>query len=236
MKNSLYNKVLLSISLVVSSSCLAAEPATEEANAELSGDISYYFGYSLGNNLQQTGNADVDPEKVLLGLRHSLAAMQPALSEDQQRAVLEEVQRRRIEIQQQRMDGLAEAARTFLEYNAKQEGIIETASGLQYQVLQEGTGASPTAEDSVLAHYEGRLVNDSVFDSSIARGEPVTFPLSRVIAGWTEGLQLMKEGGKTRFFIPPELGYGPGGTQNIPPNSVLIFDVELLEVNPEAGQ
>ena len=119
----------------------------------------------------------------------------------------------------------------YLAENAKKDGVITTASGLQYTVLKEGTGKSPKATDTVVCHYEGFLTNGTVFDSSIQRGEPAAFPLNGVIAGWTEGLQLMKEGGKTPFFIPYNLAYGEAGAAGaIPPYAALIFDVELIEV------
>lgn len=124
-----------------------------------------------------------------------------------------------------------EAGIEFLKKNAEKEGVITTASGLQYMVLTEGNGKSPKATDQVKCHYEGMLIDGTLFDSSLQRGTPATFPLNRVIAGWTEGLQLMKEGSKFRFFIPFELGYGPQGAgASIPPYSTLIFDVELIEV------
>jgi FKBP-type peptidyl-prolyl cis-trans isomerase FklB len=119
----------------------------------------------------------------------------------------------------------------YLAENAKKDGVITTASGLQYTVIKEGAGKSPKATDTVVCHYEGFLTNGTVFDSSIQRGEPASFPLNGVIAGWTEGLQLMKEGGKNRFFIPYNLAYGEAGAAGaIPPYAALIFDVELIEV------
>ena len=124
-----------------------------------------------------------------------------------------------------------EAGEKYLAENAKKEGIITTASGLQYKVLKEGTGKQPKATDQVRCHYEGFLIDGTVFDSSVQRGEPAVFPLDGVIVGWTEGLQLMREGGKYRFFIPYKLGYGEGGAgASIPPFATLVFDVELLEV------
>ena len=124
-----------------------------------------------------------------------------------------------------------EAGERYLAENAKKDGIITTASGLQYKVLKEGTGKQPKATDKVRCHYEGFLIDGTVFDSSVQRGEPAVFPLDGVIVGWTEGLQLMREGGKYRFFIPYKLGYGEGGAgASIPPFATLVFDVELLEV------
>ena len=123
------------------------------------------------------------------------------------------------------------AGEQYLAGNAKKEGVCVTPSGLQYEVLTEGTGKSPKASDNVKCHYEGRLIDGTVFDSSYQRGTPATFPLNGVIAGWTEGLQLMKEGAKFRFHIPFNLAYGANGAgESIPPYSALVFDVELLEV------
>ena len=130
----------------------------------------------------------------------------------------------------------AAPAADFLAANKERSGVKTTASGLQYEVLTEGEGESPAATDTVAVHYEGKLVDGTVFDSSYQRGEPAVFPLDRVIPGWTEGLQLMKPGAKYRFTIPPELGYGPEGAGGvIPPNAVLQFDVELLAVAPRQG-
>lgn len=124
-----------------------------------------------------------------------------------------------------------EAGKKFLEENALKEGITKTASGLQYEVLQEGTGPKPGPTSTVEVHYEGRLINGKVFDSSYQRKETISFPLNRVIAGWTEGLQLMATGSKYRLYIPSELGYGTRGAgADIPPHSALIFDVELISI------
>jgi len=135
--------------------------------------------------------------------------------------------------QQQDAQTNQEEGEAFLAENRNKEGVQETESGLQYKVLEEGSGDSPVATDTVTVHYEGTLIDGTVFDSSYERGEPATFPLDGVISGWTEGLQLMKEGATYRFFIPADLGYGmnvrPGSP--IGPNETLIFKVELLEVN-----
>ena len=121
--------------------------------------------------------------------------------------------------------------REFLEQNAKNDSVVQTESGLQYMVLKEGTGAKPGPTDEVTVHYTGKLIDGTVFDSSVERGEPATFPLDKVIPGWTEGLQLMSEGAKYRLFIPSELAYGSKGAgDDILPNSTLIFDVELIKV------
>ena len=121
--------------------------------------------------------------------------------------------------------------REFLEENAKNDSVVQTKSGLQYMVLKEGTGAKPGPTDEVTVHYTGKLLDGTVFDSSVDRGEPATFPLDRVIAGWTEGLQLMSEGSEYRFFIPSELAYGSQGSgDKILPNATLIFDVKLIKV------
>jgi len=123
------------------------------------------------------------------------------------------------------------AGEVFLADNAKKPGVVTTATGLQYQIITEGTGASPSATDNVTVHYQGTTIDGKEFDSSYKRGAPATFPLNRVIAGWTEGLQLMKEGGKSRLFIPSKLAYGERGAgRDIGPNAALIFDVELIKI------
>lgn len=197
----------------------------------------YFFGYSFGNMLQQNGNPDVDLESLLAGLRDSLGGVQPSLSADEQTAIIEMVRGRQAEIEaaaQAQRDSMAADARSaglaYLAQNAEKPGVTVTGSGLQIEMLVEGEGEAPNATDTVVVHYEGSLIDGTVFDSSIARGTPAEFGLNQVIRGWTEGLQLIKPGGKARLTIPSELGYGPGGVGNIPPNAVLVFEVELLEV------
>lgn len=125
-----------------------------------------------------------------------------------------------------------EEGKKFLEENGKRSEVVTTGSGLQYEILHEGNGGKPSgAMSRVTVHYEGKLINGQVFDSSYRRNQPATFGLNQVISGWTEGVQLMPQGSKFRFFIPPDLGYGTRGAGSIPPNSTLIFDVELLQTN-----
>lgn len=197
----------------------------------------YFFGYNFGNMLKEGGNEDVDTEMLLVGLRDSLSNAAPALTQAQQEAVLDFVRDRQRLAAAEKQAAAARAGeenlnmgKEFLAENADRQGVVVTDSGLQILEIQAGSGAFPRVSDRVLVHYEGRLISGRVFDSSRQRGQPAEFGLQQVIAGWTEGLQLMKAGGAYRLFVPSELAYGPGGTGNIPPNAVLIFDVELLEI------
>lgn len=197
--------------------------------------LSYALGLGIGQQLAQMGIegfAVADFAKAVTDvLENRTLEMQ---HQEGQKLVQEYFTKKEAEINQQReaMGKVArEAGEKYLADNAKREGVKVTASGLQYQVLTEGTGRQPKATDKVKCHYEGFLIDGTVFDSSIQRGEPATFGLQQVIAGWTEGLQLMKEGAKYRFFIPYRLAYGEGGAgQMIPPYAALIFDVELIAV------
>jgi len=212
----------------------APVPAPDET---MQAERGYFFGYSFGNMLQQGGNPDVDLGALLQGMQDSLAAVPPALDSDAQTQVMAIV-RERQQLIQAEQEALAEnqsetnlaAGASFLAENAVKASVSVTDSGLQIEMLTEGTGKKPSATDVVVVHYEGRLLDGTVFDSSIARGEPAEFALNQVIPGWTEGLQLIKAGGKARLTIPSDLAYGPGGVRSIPPNSVLVFEVELIEV------
>ena len=213
------------------------EGEVAQTDTSLTKGRGYFFGYSFGNMLQQNGNPDVDLDSLLAGLRDSLGGVQPALSADEQTAIIEMVRSRQAEIEvaaQAQRDSMAADARSaglaFLAQNAQKPGVTVTASGLQIETLVEGEGDAPSASDTVVVHYEGKLIDGTVFDSSIARGTPAEFGLNQVIRGWTEGLQLIRPGGKAILTIPSELAYGPGGVGNIPPNAVLVFEVELLEV------
>ena len=183
-------------------------------------------GYSLGFMMAE-GNKDAVKDLNLdtfeKGFRDGYEGKKSALTPEQMQQVL-------IDYQKAQEDKMKNDGIKFLADNAKKKDVKTTASGLQYKVVTPGTGKSPKATDVVEVNYEGKLIDGTVFDSSYERGEPIEFPLNQVIPGWTEGLQLMKEGGKYEFYIPSELAYGELGNQGIAPNSTLIFTVELLAV------
>lgn len=190
--------------------------------------ISYALGMLIAQNLKEMKVEGLNTARFAQAVTAVLSGEKAEMSlTEAQTTVQKFLQEREAEAGR----AAREAGEAFLAENAKKEGIVTLPSGLQYQVLQEGNGKSPKATDQVKCHYEGTLINGKVFDSSYRRGEPATFPLNGVIAGWTEGLQLMKEGAKYRFFIPFNLAYGTRGAgQDIPPYATLIFDVELIEV------
>jgi FKBP-type peptidyl-prolyl cis-trans isomerase FklB len=196
--------------------------------------VSYALGLNIGKQLAQMGAEGLNIDDFAQAIKDVLAGNEQMTVAESQKVVNQFFQEAEAK-QRAKAAEMGKAAKAegekYLADNAKKDGVITTKSGLQYMVLQEGTGKSPKATDSVKCHYEGFLIDGTVFDSSIQRGEPATFPLGGVIAGWTEGLQLMKEGGKTRFFIPYNLAYGESGAAgSIPPYAALIFDVELIEV------
>ena len=190
--------------------------------------LSYALGMVIGQNLKDMGIAQFDDEKFTAAVRHILSDAKPEMTmAEAHQQVAAYLQAKEAE----KGKAAREAGEHYLAENAKKEGVVVLPSGLQYQVLTATEGRKPAATDNVKCHYEGRLTDGAVFDSSYRRGEPATFPLNGVIAGWTEGLQLMGEGSKFRFFIPYHLAYGERGAgASIPPYAALIFDVELLEV------
>ena len=197
--------------------------------------VSYALGLGIGQQLSQMGAHDLNIDDFAQAIKDVIAGKELKIQHrDAQQIVQEYFQKQEEKMNAQRAEaGKAhkEAGEKYLAENAKKDGVITLPSGLQYQVLKEGNGKKPTAKDTVKCHYEGFLIDGTVFDSSVQRGEPATFGLQQVIAGWTEGLQLMKEGAKYRFFIPYRLGYGEGGAgAAIPPFATLIFDVELIQV------
>lgn len=191
--------------------------------------ISYALGLGIAQQLKSMGVEDFSVEDFSQSVSDILSGKTPAMTSREAQELLSEYFQKKQKEQAQK--AIAEG-RDFLEANAKREGVVQTKSGLQYEVLSEGKGErSPKATDTVLCHYEGRLVSGKVFDSSYERNQPAEFGLNQVIPGWTEGLQLMSEGAKYRFYIPYLLGYGEQGAgPSIPPYSTLIFDVELIKV------
>ncbi len=196
--------------------------------------ISYSIGVNIAQNLTDQGlTAEIDVDAFMAGVRDALTN-DVQMSEDDMMMALMSFQQRLMSQQQAATEAARAEGESFLAENAQRDGVVTTDSGLQYEVLERGTGGqSPSASDVVVAHYEGRFLDGSVFDSSIARGQPAEFMLNQVIPGWTEGLQLMQAGDTYRLFIPSALAYGPGGSGPIPPHATLIFDVELIEVNPD---
>ena len=198
--------------------------------------LSYALGLGIGQQLAQMGaGSDLNVEDFAQSIKDVLEGRELKVSHREAQELVQNYFAKKEEAMNAERAEKGKAAREegekYLAENAKKDGVITLPSGLQYQVLKEGNGKKPTAKDSVKCHYEGFLIDGTVFDSSVQRGEPAVFGLQQVIAGWTEGLQLMSEGGKYRFFIPYRLAYGEGGAgASIPPFAALIFDVELIEV------
>ena len=197
--------------------------------------LSYALGLGIGRQLSQMGAADLNIDDFAQAVKDMIDGKEPQVATAEAQQIVEDFFRKQEEKQRaeaaEKHKGAKSEGEKYLSENAKKEGVVTLPSGLQYQVLKEGNGKSPKATDKVVCHYEGMLIDGTMFDSSVQRGEPATFPLNGVIAGWTEGLQLMKEGAKYRFFIPYQLGYGERGAgASIPPFATLVFDVELIEV------
>jgi FKBP-type peptidyl-prolyl cis-trans isomerase FklB len=195
--------------------------------------LSYAIGLDMGNSLKKNG-LDVDPNIVVLGIKDALAGTTPLMTNEEVKAVIMAVQKDLQSKQQERAKIMGEKSKKdgdkFLADNKKKKGVKTLPSGLQYKVLAEGNGKMPKTTDTVTVNYKGTLVDGTEFDSSYKRGEPATFPVTGVIKGWTEALQLMKEGAKWQLVIPSDLAYGERGGGPIGPNAVLIFEVELISV------
>jgi FKBP-type peptidyl-prolyl cis-trans isomerase FklB len=196
--------------------------------------ISYSIGMDIGGNLKR-GSVEVDPDLVARGLKDSYVGGKTLLTEDQARQAIADFQKTLAAKQAETMKILSEKNKAdgekFLAENAKKEGVKVLPSGLQYKEVTPGQGKSPKITDNVTTHYKGTLIDGTEFDSSYKRGQPVTFPVSGVIAGWTEALQSMKEGATWQLFVPPRLAYGERGAgQVIGPNATLVFEVELISV------
>ena len=212
----------------------AATVTLEDSNQRL----SYGIAFGLGQRMAADG-VPMDVDAFSAGLRDAMEGAEPRMTPEEIQAEMQAYQERAMAEQQAAIAAAGEAnlaaSEAFLTENAQREGVVVTESGLQYEVIEAGEGASPSADDMVEVHYRGTLVDGTEFDSSYKRGETVSFGVSQVIAGWTEALQLMSPGAKWKLFIPADLAYGPGGAGNlIGPNAALVFEVELISVTKAA--
>lgn len=197
--------------------------------------VSYALGLGIGRQLSQMGARELNIDDFAQAIKDVIGGEKLKVSDSEAQTIVQDFFKKQEAKQRaaaaEAGKAVREAGEKYLEENARKEGVVTLPSGLQYKVLKEGDGKKPKATDKVKCHYEGMLIDGTLFDSSIQRGEPATFPLNGVIAGWTEGLQLMAEGAKYRLFIPYQLGYGERGAgASIPPYAALVFDVELIEV------
>ena len=217
--------------LAISASLIACSP-NNSTNTELSTQIdsvSYSLGISVANNLKNSGFESIETDAIASAFNDVFSDNDVKITEEDANNIVQEYF---VELSEKKSKEAVAEGDAFLKENGQREGIVTTASGLQYEVLNKGEGAMPSANDKVTVHYHGTLVDGTVFDSSVDRGEPATFPVNGVIPGWVEALQLMNVGSKYKLFIPSDLAYGErgaGGT--IGPNATLIFEVELLSIN-----
>lgn len=236
------NKKLLVIGLISSALMVGCnkEAEKEDASIELTTleqKVNYVVAQNMAQQFQQ-GGLTIEPDVFALALQDVRDGVESRLTDEEKETVMQTFQEQAMAKREEEQKKVSETniaeGTAYLEANKAKEGVTVTESGLQYRVITEGTGVKPTATDTVTVHYVGKLLDGTEFDSSISRGEPVAFPVNGVIAGWTEALQLMPQGSKWELVIPSDLAYGPGGNGPIPPNSVLVFEVELLEV--KAGE
>lgn len=225
-----------SVAMSATTTTAPSTPITTKSN-DLA-KVGYSFGYMMGEGNKDVVD-DLDLDAFAQGFKDSYHDKTPTLTQKEMQTVLLNYQKRKEAEYATKMQELGKKnlkiEQDFLAKNGKKAGVKTTASGLQYEVLKQGNGKSPKSNDLVTVHYEGKLLDGTVFDSSYKRGEPVEFPLDKVIKGWTEGVQLMKEGSKYRFYIPSNLAYGEAGNVGIDPNSLLMFDIELLKVKPQTN-
>lgn len=224
-------KSLLSIAVL---GCIAVSPAFAAKPESDKDKLSYSFGHNVGTELKKR-DAGVNLDVMMQGMKDALAGKSEMSREEITETLVnfnKQFQAKQAEQEKAMAKANLETGKAFLEENKKKEGVVVLASGLQYKVIKAGTGKMPKATDTVTTHYRGTLIDGTEFDSSYSRGEPTSFPVNGVISGWTEALQLMKEGAKWQLFIPADLAYGDrsvGG--KIKPNSTLLFDIELISVD-----
>ncbi len=223
-------KRLVMVPLMLAAAQLMAAPSSDEAKQ------SYSIGYDFGQNIQKN-LSDLDFKQFVEGLRDAYQEKSPQMKKEEMDAAIQAYREKLIAKQQKEQEAKSlsnkKASDDFLAANKAKKGVVTLPSGLQYLVLADGTGKKPGAAETVTVHYRGTLINGEEFDSSYRRNEPATFEVGGVIKGWTEALQLMKEGAKWQLFIPPQLAYGERGMGAIGPNELLIFEVALIKVNPK---
>jgi FKBP-type peptidyl-prolyl cis-trans isomerase len=230
------NLMLMLVAAVVVAGCSTQEQSKSDIKTDMD-KASYAIGFDIGSSLKSQDVTDLNLDLMYQGMVDAQSGEDTLMTQDEMMAALQTfqdtiMQRQQEKAERETTENLA-AGEAFLAENATKEGVQITESGLQYRVIEEGSGANPSATSSVTVHYRGTLIDGTEFDSSYSRGEPATFGLNQVIPGWTEGLQLMNVGSKYEFVIPSDLGYGEIGTQggSIGPNATLIFQVELISIN-----
>lgn len=222
---------MVAVATLTLSGCDKSDQVPEVALKTPELKMSYGIGFTEGEGIKNSGMDMIDARALIMGLSDGLAGREMRLSEQELDDAFAFIQARMQEKMNALNDETAKAGREFLAENAKREGVITTESGLQYEVLVKAEGPRPTPRDTVQVHYTGTLVDGTVFDSSVERGEPVAFPVVAVVPGWVEALQLMSVGEKYKLYLPSDLGYGAQSpTPAIPANSTLIFEVELLDI------
>lgn len=222
---------MIVIPMTISLSTFAQKNKKGTALESLTDSVSYSFGLLIGDNMKTQGVKEVNQDLFLKGFNTGYSGEQLFLTKEDANAIVQEYFNNLI--MNEKAENLQESI-DFLLANKEKEGVVTLPSGLQYKVLEAGEGPSPKPEDQVKVHYTGSLIDGTIFDSSIERGEPIVFGVSQVIPGWTEALQLMSPGARWMLYIPPALAYGENGAGGvIGPNQALIFEVELIEINPE---
>jgi FKBP-type peptidyl-prolyl cis-trans isomerase FklB len=234
------NISLAAVAMVLTLGACSGKEQTVVNMESLQDKVSYGIGLRIGRDFKAQ-QVDLKPDLLMKGIEDGLSGAEPLLTDEQIRETMVAFQQEMMEREKTRLEEAsvknAEEGKQFLEANAQKEGVVTLPSGLQYKVVTEGSGKQPAAEDIVKVHYRGTLVDGTEFDSSYSRNEPAEFPVGGVIPGWTEALLLMKEGAKWQLVLPPELAYGERGAgPRIGPNATLVFEVELLEVNPQESQ
>lgn len=219
--------IVLSLALV-SSSLLACQGKKADLSSD-KGKVSYIIGQQIGQQLKSEG-LEIDADTLAASIQDVMSGKESRMKPEEVQAAMMKAQESARAKQEEAGKENREKGQKFLAENKAKPNVKTTQSGLQYEVLTEGKGKNPKATDTVRVHYKGTLIDGTEFDSSYKRGQPAEFPLNGVIPGWTEGLQLMKVGGKNRLVIPSDMAYGPQGRPGIPPNSVLVFEVELIEI------